>query len=123
MVVFVDAALDIFSTALWNDLADGHLAALHYVESYTGYRPVNLGTGVAYSVYEVIASFEKAIGGAIERKIEARRAGDLPVYYADPKNANTVLGWAARRNLDQMCASAWNFQKTSVVPHQQSSKA
>lgn len=105
------------------DLAEGHLAALHYVESHTGYCPVNLGTGVAYSVYEVIASFEKAIGRAIERKIEARRAGDLPVYYADPKNANTVLGWAAKRNLDQMCASAWNFQKTSVVPHQPKNKS
>lgn len=97
------------------DLAEGHLAALLFMNSHPGYQAINLGTGVANSVYEVIASFERAIGRPIEKRIEPRRPGDLPMYYADPKNAKVMLGWSARRNLDQMCASAWNFQKQSAL--------
>jgi len=70
---------------------------------------LNLGTGCGYSVLEVIAAFERACGHAIERRITARRAGDIATCFADPARANALLGWRARRDLDDICVDAWRW--------------
>jgi UDP-glucose 4-epimerase len=96
------------------DLAEGHLATLLYLEANPGCHFINLGTGQPYSVKQLVAAFEKAIGRAINQEIEARRSGDLPVYYATADKAKALLGWEAGRDLQSMCDSAWNFHKQST---------
>jgi UDP-glucose 4-epimerase len=70
----------------------------------------NLGTGQGYSVLDLVRAFERASGQPIPHRIVARRAGDVPAYWGDPSLARQVLGWSARRSLDEMCRDSWNWQ-------------
>jgi UDP-glucose 4-epimerase len=92
------------------DLAEGHVAALEYLNNRPGYHVFNLGTGCGTSVFEIIRAFEQASGKAIPYTIVARRQGDLPCYYADVARAKTHLSWQAFRTLIDMCESSWRFQ-------------
>jgi len=97
------------------DLAEGHLAALDRLADIDGCVPINLGTGTGSSVLEVVRAMSHAVGRDIPFRIGLRRPGDAPVTYADPSRAADVLGWRARRTLDEMCADAWRWQ--SSHPH------
>jgi len=92
------------------DLAEGHVAALAHLLERDASVTVNLGTGVGYSVLDMVKAFEKASGRPVPYQIVDRRPGDLPSYYADPASAKELLGWSARRGLDQMCADSWRWQ-------------
>lgn len=92
------------------DLAEGHVAAVRHLLEQRQSVTVNLGTGVGYSVLDLVRAFEKAAGKPIPYRVVARRPGDLPSYYADATQARDLLGWQARRGLDQMCADAWRWQ-------------
>lgn len=91
------------------DLADGHLKALHYLDKHLGIEVVNLGTGIGYSVLEVIKAFEKASGQIINYQIVSRREGDIGTCYANPRKAKDLLGWTATKSLEDMCVDAWYF--------------
>ena len=93
------------------DLAKGHLAALDYAMARRGAEAINLGTGVGYSVLDVVNAFEKANGVKVPYVIAPRRDGDLPAYYADPAKAERLLGWRAERSLEAMCRDAWRWQQ------------
>ncbi len=93
-----------------SDLADGHIKALQKLSEHPGLVTYNLGTGVGYSVLEIIKSFEKACGKKIPYKIAPRRAGDIDMCYADPLKAKEELGWEAARGIDKMCEDAWRWQ-------------
>ncbi|BDT74650.1 UDP-glucose 4-epimerase GalE [Polynucleobacter sp. KF022] len=93
------------------DLAEGHLAALNYVNHCPGFEVINLGTGIPCSVYEVIAAFEKSARRTIAKKVQPRRSGDLPIYFAKADKAKQLLGWSAKRDLQTMCDSSWKFQE------------
>jgi UDP-glucose 4-epimerase len=92
------------------DLAEGHLAGLHFLEKKTGWHAFNLGTGHGCSVLDVINAFERACGKDLPRTLTSRREGDLASYYANPAKAERELGWKASRSLDDICASAWKWQ-------------
>ncbi len=92
------------------DLANGHLKAIEYTEKCTGVEIFNLGTGVPYSVLDVIKAFEKASGVSITYEIGPRRPGDLQDCWADAKKAENFLGWKAKRGLEDMCKDTWNWQ-------------
>lgn len=92
------------------DLAEGHIAALKKLDEKPGLVTYNLGTGIGYSVLDIIKAFSKACGKEIPYKITARRPGDIDACYADPSKAEKELGWKARRNLDQMCEDSWRWQ-------------
>ena len=92
------------------DLAEGHVAALRRFEENRGLEVFNLGTGVGYSVLDIIGAFERATGVKVPYRIVDRRPGDVAVCLADPTNANTVLGWKTKRTLDDMCVDAWRWQ-------------
>lgn len=92
------------------DLAEGHVAAVRYLLGQQKSVTVNLGTGVGYSVLDLVHAFAKAAGKPIPYQIVARRPGDLPSYYADATLARELLGWQATRSLDQMCADSWRWQ-------------
>jgi len=93
-----------------DDLASGHLAALEYLQKNAGVLTVNLGTGQGTSVFELIHAFEKACKQKIPYEVVARRAGDLPEYYADAVYSKTVLGWQAQYGIDRMCEDTWRWQ-------------
>lgn len=95
------------------DLAQGHLAALNYIMDKTGVEAVNLGTGNGSSVLQVLRAFEKACGKTIPYKIAPRRSGDIATCYADTSKAKDLLGWEAKRTMDDMCADGWNFSKNN----------
>lgn len=96
------------------DLALGHLAALVALSApptNTEVLTVNLGTGRGYSVLEMVRAFAEASGRPIPYRIVERRPGDIAQCYADPALAQRLLGWAAQRGIDQMCADAWRWQQ------------
>ena len=116
-----------------NDLADAHVRALQYLEKgepqnrsdecETSFADtslaVNLGTGRGHSVLEVIAAAERATGRPVRRTVVPRRAGDPPILVADAAKAQRVLGWTAKRNLDDIVSSAWAWmQKTATGERQ-----
>ena len=90
------------------DLADGHVKAIEYGARHRGVEVFNLGTGVGSSVLDVINAFEKQSGVKVPYRITARREGDIAVNYASPSKANSVLGWYAKRDLNDMCRDSWN---------------
>ena len=92
------------------DLADGHVKALDYLLKNEALITVNLGTGVGYSVLEVVNAFAKVSGKPVPFEFLPRRAGDVAINYADASKAASLLGWRASRNLEQMCADAWKWQ-------------
>lgn len=91
------------------DLAKGHVAAIEKIAN-SGVYTYNLGTGVGYSVLDVIKAFEKACGKTLPYKIKPRRAGDIAACYADASKAKKELGWEAKLGIEEMCASHWKWQ-------------
>ena len=92
------------------DLAKGHVLA---IEKYSepGVHICNLGTGVGYSVLDIVKAFERVNGVKINYEIKDRRPGDIATCYADPSRAKKELGWVATRGIDEMCRDTWNFAK------------
>ncbi len=95
------------------DLALGHIAALQ--KDRPGVYIYNLGTGIGYSVLDVIHAYEKACGHELPYVIDPRRPGDIAECYADPAKAYNELGWKAEKNLAEMCADSWNFIQKNAV--------
>ncbi|MBS1227310.1 MAG: UDP-galactose 4-epimerase [Proteobacteria bacterium] len=95
------------------DLALGHLKALSRLQQHAECLTVNLGTGVGYSVLDMVRAFERASGRPVPYRIAARRPGDIAACYADPKRALELLGWRAERGLDAMCADTWRWQSAN----------
>ena len=93
------------------DLARGHVAALGRLNAVEGWEAINLGTGVGYSVLDIVHAYEKASGRAVAYKIVARRAGDTAANWADPAKAEKLLGWKAKFGIEEMCRDSWNFEK------------
>ena len=95
------------------DLAQGHLKALERLQHHAECRAINLGTGVGYSVLDMVQAFEQASGRAVPYQVGPRRAGDTAACYADPTTAQDLLGWRAQKGLDAMCEDAWRWQSTN----------
>ena len=97
------------------DLAEAHRKALeHLIEQETPYSlTLNIGTGRGLSVLDVVQGFERATGLTIPYEIVERRAGDVPRLEACPRKAQEVLGWSARRSLEEMCRDGWAWQKAN----------
>lgn len=91
------------------DLSLGHLKALEWVVKEKGVDAFNLGTGKGYSVLEVVKSFEKASGRPVNYKVTDRRPGDIAMCYANPAKAKDILGWEAKKGIDEMCLDSWRF--------------
>ncbi|WP_242300395.1 GDP-mannose 4,6-dehydratase, partial [Bacillus cereus group sp. BfR-BA-01321] len=100
------------------DLANGHVKALEKVLSTTGVDAYNLGTGMGYSVLEMVEAFEKVSGKKVPYKITERRPGDVAVCFADASKAKRELGWEATRGLEEMCADSWRWQSENKAGYQ-----
>lgn len=95
------------------DLALGHLRALERLQTGPQCLQVNLGTGVGYSVLDMVRAFERSSGKPVPYRVGPRRDGDVASCYADPAQAFALLGWRAERGLDAMCADAWRWQSAN----------
>jgi UDP-glucose 4-epimerase len=103
------------------DLALGHLRALERLQQAPQCLTVNLGTGVGYSVLDMVRAFEQASGKPVPVQFAPRRAGDIASCYADPALALALLGWRAQRDLATMCADAWRWQNLNPNGYSQTS--
>jgi len=95
------------------DLAIGHLKALERLRDHQECLAINLGTGIGYSVIDMIKAFEKASSKVIPFKVAERRPGDIASCYADPSFAISTLGWRAERSLEDMCKDGWRWQSNN----------
>ena len=91
------------------DLVEGHVAALEYAKSNTGFFPINLGTGIGYSVKDLVVKFEKVSKKKIIYAIGARREGDAPKMYGDSTLALKLFSWKPKYNIDDMIKHTWNW--------------
>ncbi|MDD6348068.1 MAG: UDP-glucose 4-epimerase GalE [Lachnospiraceae bacterium] len=92
------------------DLAIGHIRAIEAMEHLEGVNIFNLGTGIGYSVLDVIRAYGEACGFPVPYRIEGRRPGDIAACYSDPSKANRLLGWKAERSLADMCRDSYRWQ-------------
>lgn len=92
------------------DLAKGHVKAIEKVKENPGLKIYNLGTGIGYSVLDIVKNFEEATGITIPYEIMPRRAGDIATNYADASLAKKELGWTAENGIKEMCQDAWRWQ-------------
>ena len=95
------------------DLAIGHVKALKKISEKAGLKIYNLGTGVGYSVLDIVKNFEEASGVKIPYSIKARRPGDIATCYADASLAKEELGWEAQYGIREMCEDSWRWQKNN----------
>lgn len=93
------------------DLAEGHLSALEYmVKKSFGLFVFNLGTGIGYSVIDMVKAMGKACGHEIAYQVGPRRPGDIATCYANATLAKNEMNWQAKRGLDEMCKDLWSWQ-------------
>lgn len=93
------------------DLAIGHVKALQKIKENVGLEVYNLGTGIGYSVLDIVRNFEEVNGIKIPYAIKDRRAGDIATCYSDATKAKNELGWEAKLGIKEMCRDTWNWQK------------
>lgn len=96
------------------DLAYGHYCALNKNSNNSGLYTYNLGTGIGYSVLDLVNTFSKVNNINIPYKIVGRREGDVAINYADTSFVKKELGFEAKHDLESMCESSWNFQKNNI---------
>lgn len=92
------------------DLAKGHVKAVKKLGDKEGVSIYNLGTGVGYSVLDVLHAYEKACGKTLKYEIKPRRDGDVAVCYSDSAKAKRELGWVAEKGIEDMCNDSWKWQ-------------
>lgn len=92
------------------DLAEGHIAALNYLDKFSGIDIFNLGTGRGTSVLELIKTFEITNQIKIKYKFLEKRLGDVAISYTNPSYAKLKLDWYAKRDVSLMCKDAWRWQ-------------
>lgn len=101
------------------DLARGHVSACAYAAEHTGCDIFNLGTGIGYSVLDVVNTFARVNEVAVPYVMAPRRAGDVPACYSDPAKAEKILGWKAEHNLEDMCRDSWRWQSMNPNGYQE----
>ena len=91
------------------DLALGHIAAIEKIDKEPGVYTYNLGTGVGYSVLELVKTFSKVNNIIVNYKIAPRRPGDIAECYADTTKASDELHWHATKTIEDMCRDSYNY--------------
>lgn len=95
------------------DLARGHVAACNFAAQNTGCEIINLGTGVGYSVLDIVKAFTTVNNVPVPYVISPRRPGDIDACFADPAKAERLLGWKAEKTLEDMCRDSWRWQSAN----------
>ncbi len=93
------------------DLAKGHVCAVKKLKTNCGLKIYNLGTGIGYSVLDIVNAYNQVCGNKVKFKFVDRRPGDIDICYANADKAYKELNWKAERNLLDMCKTSYNFEK------------
>ena len=93
------------------DLAEAHVKALEHLQAGKASFAANLGTGQGHSVREVIATVEEVTGNPVPLRLGPRRPGDPPALVADPRRAESLLQWQAKRSLREIISTAWKWME------------
>ena len=101
------------------DLARGHVAAVKYACANHGCEVFNLGTGIGYSVLDMVKTFRSVNNVELPYVITDRRPGDIATCYADPAKSAALLGWKAEHTLEDMCRDSWNWQKKNPMGYEE----
>lgn len=96
------------------DLAEGHVAALNYLQNKSGLLTINLGTGRGHSVLDMIGAMERVSGKRVPYRVVERRSGDVAQCVADVSRAFNLLGWEAKLELDEICRDLWRWQTSQI---------
>ena len=96
------------------DLAKGHVKASEKIASETGVKVYNLGTGIGYSVLDIVNNFNRVNNLNIPYEITDRRPGDIDEMFSNPAKAKAELGWEAKLGIEEMCRDSWNFKKNNM---------
>jgi UDP-glucose 4-epimerase len=96
------------------DLAEAHVKAVDYLTAGGSTTAINLGTGIGSSVFDVLSSIERVAGRSVPHEVVSRREGDPVATYADPRKARKLLGWEARRGLDEIIESAYRWHSSQL---------
>ena len=91
------------------DLAKGHIKAIEKILKDKGIDAYNLGTGIGYSVLDLVTTFERVNNIKVPYKITDRRSGDIASCYADSSYALEKLNWKAEKGIEEMCRDSYNF--------------
>ena len=104
------------------DLAEAHSVTLdHLIQQQSPTElTLNIGTGTGLSVLDVVQGFERTTGRVIPYDVVERRRGDVPRLQACPRRAKEVLGWTARRGLEEMCRDGWAWQQANPMGYRTS---
>ena len=97
------------------DLAKGHVAAVKFVTAHPGCEVFNLGTGIGYSVLDMVKTFRRVNNVELPYVITDRRPGDIATCYADPAKSRDLLGWTAQYGLEEMCRDSWHWQSKNPM--------
>ncbi|MEL6863926.1 MAG: UDP-glucose 4-epimerase GalE [Bacteroidota bacterium] len=100
------------------DLANAHTKAMQYalkVATTPLCEVFNLGMGEGVTVLEAIKAFEKVSGQALNYELGPRRAGDVIAIYANKDKAVRLLGWEAKRNIEDIMRTAWAWEQRGAV--------
>lgn len=100
------------------DLARGHLKALEFLALNNGIEAINLGTGIGYSVLDMVKAFSHVNAISIPYQIAPRRPGDIASYYGDPHKALQLLGWQTEKTLEDMVRDTWRWQSQNPNGYQ-----
>jgi UDP-glucose 4-epimerase len=93
------------------DLVDAHVLALEKLADGAESMSMNLGTGSGFTVRQIVEAVERVTGQKVPVRVGPRRPGDPPALVADPSRAETLLGWKAKRGLDEIVSSAWKWMQ------------
>lgn len=96
------------------DLAKGHVKAIDKLVESNGVKTYNLGTGVGYSVLDIVNTFNKVNNLDIPYEIVERRPGDIDKMFSNPTKAKVELNWVAEKNIEEMCRDSWNYKKNNM---------
>ena len=91
------------------DLAKGHIKAIEKILKDKGIDAYNLGTGIGYSVLDLVTTFERVNNIKVPYKITDRRPGDIASCYADSSYALEKLNWKAEKGIEEMCRDSYNY--------------
>jgi UDP-glucose 4-epimerase len=94
------------------------VAAVKYACGHNGCEVFNLGTGIGYSVLDMVKAFRNVNNVELPYVITDRRPGDIATCYADPAKSAELLGWKAEHTLEDMCRDSWNWQKKNPMGYE-----
>lgn len=94
-----------------SDLASAHQKAIEYLLKEKKSHCLNLGTGKAVSVKQMVDATERVIGKPLTYTYGPRRAGDPATLIAKSDLAQKILGWQPKYlNIEEIIKTTWNME-------------